>query len=119
MRTEEESTAQLTVVSAPSVPLSGSADLPQPCPVCSGLLELSWRLTAKPIGSFSLAGAQMKVSALVRAQVLCAGCGLAAVGSLPGAVMAADGRSFTGGHFVADRAVSGQSEEEVRLHEHD
>lgn len=57
-----------------------------PCPQCGevGKLRIEYRdkLVAKPLGSFSLAGAQMKVSARrVQAPFLCCdACGLALEG---------------------------------------
>ena len=43
------------------------------CPTCGriGTLRLGSTLVAKPIGSFSLAGAQMKVSATEMPQLTC------------------------------------------------
>jgi hypothetical protein len=50
------------------------------CPDCgvTGSIELTTRLVAKPIGTFSLAGAQMKVSAVETPVLACTtpGCGL-------------------------------------------
>ena len=53
----------------------------QDCPACGhhGLV-IEWRLTAKPIGSFSLAGAQMNVSATERPWIRCPECGVEAEG---------------------------------------
>jgi hypothetical protein len=85
-------------------PPSGAIDLPQDCPQCAQQrLEMVWTLVAHPIGTFSLAGAQMKFSASVVAVVRCHNCGFRAQGRLEDATMAEDGLSFTGGHFVADR----------------
>lgn len=45
----------------------------KPCPMCGvvGSLRLSYQLYAKPIGSFSLSGQQMKVSAVRYLVVTC------------------------------------------------
>ena len=61
--------------------LMASHDLEKtPCPVCGALaLRIEERLTAKPIGTYSLAGAQMKVSVLVP-WLVCGSCGAAAEG---------------------------------------
>lgn len=49
------------------------------CPMCGNVgFTVSWVLRAKPIGTFSLAGQQMKVSAKEVAVVKCDGCGLEA-----------------------------------------
>jgi len=47
-----------------------------PCPVCgeAGGMGVRERLVARPIGSFSLAGAQMKVSANWRWEYRCSLC---------------------------------------------
>lgn len=71
------------------------------CPQCGSRDAISLRpvLVAKPVGSFSLAGAQMKVSAQTGAVVEC-GCGFTMSGHLEGATVGEDGKTFTGGHFV-------------------
>lgn len=47
------------------------------CPECGhGGMDLEWRLQARPIGSFSLAGAQMKFSAREVPVITCPDCGL-------------------------------------------
>lgn len=75
------------------------------CPHCgSGPLQLNRSITAKPIGTFSLAGAQMKVSAVDQHILSCAACGWYAVGDVEGVEATADG-TITGGHFQA-REVS-------------
>jgi len=63
-----------------------------PCPVCSATetLSLAMELVAKPLGSFSLSGQQMKVSATSRPVLSCSECGLRLVGRLD-----ADGRHVT------------------------
>lgn len=46
-----------------------------PCPSCGHIgLEIGWRLVAKPIGTFSLAGQQTKVSATRRLRWRCPEC---------------------------------------------
>ena len=58
-----------------------------PCPQCGAVeLRIEWQdgLRAKPLGSFSLSGQQMKVSA-IRTRVpvlLCGGCDLRVVGTV-------------------------------------
>lgn len=53
----------------------------QSCPQCgfAGLV-IEWRLTSKPLGSFSLAGSQMKVSATELPWIKCPACGVEAEG---------------------------------------
>lgn len=52
-----------------------------PCPACGQqALRIEWRLTARPVGDYSLAGAQMKFSAREVPWVVCDGCGVAAQG---------------------------------------
>ena len=52
-----------------------------PCPSCGVKgLRIEYRLTAKPLGSFSLAGAQMKVSAVRVPWLICGTCGVEAEG---------------------------------------
>jgi len=52
------------------------------CPECSvvGYLYLTSRFIAKPIGEFSLAGAQMKVSGTMKPVLKCHNCSLDIVG---------------------------------------
>jgi len=79
-----------------------STALPQKCPSCGATtLVLSWGLISKPLGTFSLAGAQMKTSAVEVAEVDCETCGVHVPGRLVDATFSADGSSFTGGHFEA------------------
>ncbi len=82
-------------------PAEGAAELAKPCPWCGrfGLL-LTWELAAKPIGSFSLAGVQMKVSAMHRAAVACPDCKVMQAGVLTGDVKVVDG-AFVSGDFVS------------------
>jgi hypothetical protein len=53
-----------------------------PCPRCAaaGTLDIVFRLVAKPVGSFSLAGVMMKFSAQQLPVLTCSGCGLNHVG---------------------------------------
>jgi hypothetical protein len=45
------------------------------CKYCGHVgLKIEWRLEAKPLGTFSLAGQQMKVSALEWPWAICPGC---------------------------------------------
>jgi hypothetical protein len=73
------------------------------CPRCqaSGTISVRRVLTAKPLGTFSLAGAQIKVSAVESAVAECSACDLSVVGHLENATLSPDGRAFTGGHFVS------------------
>lgn len=64
-----------------------------PCPVCDappGSLRLGETLQAKPIGRFSLAGVQTKVSARPAPVLTCDQCDLRLVGEYDG-----DGRHVT------------------------
>lgn len=73
------------------------------CSSCSATGTISVRpvLVARPLGTFSLAGAQTKVSAVTAAVAECSACGLSVTGRLENATVSADGRTFTGGHFIA------------------
>lgn len=53
-----------------------------PCPSCgaTGTLALDEVLSANPIGSFSLAGAQMKVTAKAKPRLTWSVCGLSLLG---------------------------------------
>lgn len=57
-------------------------ELKVPCPQCgeAGKLGIYRVLMAKPIGSFSLSGAQMKVSAQDAPVLACGHCGLKLIG---------------------------------------
>jgi hypothetical protein len=52
------------------------------CPLCglTGCISIAWRLVAKPLGSFSLSGSQMKLSANRSLWATCStpGCGMEA-----------------------------------------
>lgn len=58
----------------------------QTCPQCGSTgFRVEYVLAAKPLGTFSLAGAQMKVSAVRAPKIVCGlsedqGCGASAVG---------------------------------------
>ncbi len=70
------------------------------CPNCqAGGLELRASFKASPLGSFSLAGAEMKVSARLLAMLYCPACTWHAEGYLDRPEM--DGSVFCGGYFVA------------------
>lgn len=73
------------------------------CPACGTADSIAVHpvLSVKPVGSFSLAGAQTKFVASERFALRCAACGLEVLGQLHGAQVDAQG-AFTGGHFVAD-----------------
>ncbi len=52
-----------------------------PCPACGTgpgtlSLQVGSRLQARPLGTFSLAGAQMKVAAIASPVLRCSACGL-------------------------------------------
>lgn len=54
-----------------------------PCPACGErTLTIEMRMTAKPIGEFSLAGVGMKVSATNKPWLICTNCGVEAEGKL-------------------------------------
>jgi hypothetical protein len=76
------------------------------CPSCGteNSIEVSLVLAAKPLGTWSLAGAQMKTVAEHTAMAVCAaaGCDFMVSGHLEGADWDDQGR-FTRGHFVASR----------------
>lgn len=55
-----------------------------PCPVCHviGRLDITMQLVANPIGTYSIAGAQTKVTAQQRPVLDCTACGLHVVGTI-------------------------------------
>lgn len=58
-----------------------------PCPRCNaepGCLSIADQLQAQPLGSFSVAGAQLKVSARSVPVLRCSACGLELVGEYTG-----------------------------------
>jgi Zn ribbon nucleic-acid-binding protein len=81
------------------VPASGWCEIGKRCPACQATpLLLRWGLEAKRLGSFSLAGAQMKVSARQVARVSCGACGWSVPGRFTDDARIRDGR-FISGHF--------------------
>ena len=81
-------------------------DLPQKrCPSCGerGGLHFANVLAAKDIGDFSLAGAQLKFSAIEQVICRCSLCGEERAGHLENVTMAEDGKTFLSGRFVEDR----------------
>lgn len=56
-----------------------SASCPQ-CHAQAGTLAITEELVANPVGSFSIAGAQMKVTATARPVLECSACDLRIVG---------------------------------------
>ncbi len=86
---------------AGELPTTGSMTLRQPCPQCQGKLTCSWGLSARPVGSFSLAGAQLKFSATETAAVDCGACGWRVQGRIVGAELSTDGRTLLAGNFVS------------------
>ncbi len=86
-------------------PLTGEANLPQPCPDChETTLVLAWGLATRPVGSYSLAGAQLKISVRTWARVSCCACDYHIDGHLQDPVMSDDGLWFTDGQFIGDAA---------------
>lgn len=73
------------------------------CPKCkTGSVELNPVAAAKPLGSYSVTGAQTKIVATLRWVATCTACSLHVVGHLEDAKMNEEG-IFVGGHFVEDR----------------
>lgn len=74
------------------------------CPNCGAENTVTIRpgLSAKQIGTFSLAGAQMKFSANEVAIAECSSCDLKVFGRIEAGTLAGDGKTFTGGHFVVE-----------------
>lgn len=74
------------------------------CPQCGATdksgFSVTAQLIAKSMGTYSLAGAQMKFSALAQAILAC-DCGWFVNGHLEGATVDESG-ILTGGHFVPD-----------------
>ncbi len=88
-----------------SKPASGHCDIAKPCPFCGQRkLELRWWLEAKPVGTFSLAGAQLKFSAVENAVVQCHGCEAIIPGTITADAHVENGR-FVSGHFEASGRV--------------
>lgn len=78
--------------------------LPHPCPECgtTGSLNVRTMFAAKPFGSLSLAGVQVKTEARKVAEVTCSHCGASRRGRLDGVEVAPDGTTITAGHFVSE-----------------
>lgn len=59
-------------------------EVPKPCPNCGqqGGLTIGPRLEARPLGTWSLAGAQLKTSAVQRLGLGCTLCGMLVLGDL-------------------------------------
>jgi hypothetical protein len=74
----------------------------KPCPECGtvGTVALRPVMVAKPLGSFSLAGAQMKVSARQGWELACSACPFRVLGRVEGLETDESGR-ITAGTFVA------------------
>jgi len=54
-----------------------------PCPSCGEkTLRIEFKMTIKPIGTFSLAGAQMKFSSRMVPWLICGNCGIKAEGHM-------------------------------------
>lgn len=75
----------------------------KPCPICGqvGGLSLTPGLVARPLGSFSIAGAQDKVVVCQVAVLACSQCRASWTGHLEGIETDSDG-TVTAGHFVED-----------------
>jgi len=72
------------------------------CPKCKqGGISVRMVLAAKPLGSYSISGAQDKVVATPRAEATCSNCDFRVLGYLEDPEYGPDG-IFTGGHFVAE-----------------
>lgn len=73
----------------------------RPCPQCGavGTVDLTPVLVAKPLGSFSLAGAQLKVPAWSGYALVCSACGWTVTGHVQG-LEPDDTGMITAGTFV-------------------
>lgn len=76
------------------------------CPRCGvGFISIEPFIEAKEIGTFSVAGMNLKTVARTRYRAVCSNtvyCSLRVVGRLEGATTNEDG-TFTGGYFVEER----------------
>lgn len=74
----------------------------KPCPECGavGTVALRPAMVAKPLGTFSLAGAQMKVSAWRGWELACSACPFRVLGQVEGLETDETGQ-ITAGTFVA------------------
>lgn len=72
--------------------VSGEVSVPKPCPACgeSGGLTIGRGLQARPLGSWSLAGAMLKTSAREVAVLACGGCGMRLTGWIDGGSFCSD-----------------------------
>lgn len=78
MTKPDEVVAALPPIEAPYPPVKVTDAT---CPACQEhSLVIEWRLTAKPVGSFSLSGLQMKFSATHQPWIRCTSCGIEAKG---------------------------------------
>lgn len=69
----------MTTPAAPEHTHPNVADTP--CPGCGNkTLAIEMRLTASPVGTFSLAGVGMKVTAATKPWLVCTNCGIEAEG---------------------------------------
>jgi hypothetical protein len=73
----------------------------KPCPECgaAGTVVLRPVIVAKPLGTFSLAGAQMKVSAWRGWELACSACSFRVLGQVEG-LETDENDQITAGHFV-------------------
>jgi hypothetical protein len=92
------------------------------CPKCgtTGGLTLTPVMVAKPAGSYSLAGAQDKTTAVDAARLSCAACGWSATGRIENLQVAGDG-TITGGHLIIDqpRPVAASPAGQTPSHSHE
>lgn len=72
------------------------------CPECghAGKLILETRMQAAQLGTFSLAGAGMKVTARDKALLRCLRCNMQRQGYVEDLYMSSDGVTAVSGHFV-------------------
>jgi hypothetical protein len=71
------------------------------CPAChAGPLALSRTLVAKKVGTFSLAGGQMKVSAKQLWKLQCPSCSWHVIGRIEGGEYDPKTETMIGGHLV-------------------
>jgi hypothetical protein len=75
----------------------------KPCPECGtvGTVALRPVMVAKPLGSFSLAGAQMKVSARQGWELACSACSFRVLGQVEGLEVDETTGAILAGTFVA------------------
>lgn len=72
-------------MSAPTIPPApiGAKPVPDPCPHCGvAALHIEARFAASPIGTYSLAGAQMKLAAELTVYLVCRACGAEVRGAI-------------------------------------